>query len=139
MSVRAETYLLMRDLSARGLDMAYEDANTLRRAQITLRRWAEAECGNSNDYASWAIERDEETGIPYMVRHLYRTGGGNTEYVREKIADRERGALRRVAEVCKRYGAHYYHQGDPRGCALYVAAVPIPDNDYNRVGVACCV
>mgnify|MGYP001581465056 CR=1 FL=1 len=135
MSARQDTYQLMRDLSARGLDMSFEDANTLRRAQLTLRRWGELECGDSDQYASYAIERDEETGKPY--RTVYRHDRNGRE--RYAIPDREAGALRRVAEVCKRYGAHYYHQGDPRGCALYVAPVPLPDNDYNRVGVACCV
>jgi len=41
-----------------------------------------------------------------------------------------------VATICKRLGAHFYHQGDPRGCALYVSAEPIKDNDYTRASRA---
>ena len=47
-----------------------------------------------------------------------------------------RGALRRVADVCERLGLHFYHQGDPRGCSLYVDNEPIPDNNYTRA-IAC--
>jgi hypothetical protein len=106
------------------------DAGILRRAALTLHRWAEEECGNSNDYASWAIERDEATDVPYRVWYPHQ---GKT--TRTRIPDRERGALRRVADLCARYGLHYYHQGDPRGCALYVSPEPLTHNNYNR-GVA---
>ena len=137
MTARAETYQLMRDLERHphGLHaITFEDANALRRAQITLRRWAELECGDGDQWKSWAIERDEETGIAYMA--TYPHDGKRRAY---RIPDREAGALRRVAEVCARYGAFYYHQTDPRGCALYVSAQPIPGNDYNRQAVACAV
>lgn len=65
---------------------------------------------------------------------------------RRPIADRERGALRRLAAIMaprkRRFVA--YHQGDPRGCALYI--VPrkeIPagtslESVYNR-GLAICI
>jgi len=136
-TARAETYQLMRDLERHPCGIpaiTFEDANTLRRAQITLHRWAELECGYGNDYRSWAIERDEQTGIAYMA--TYPHDGTRSAY---RIPDRERGALARVAAVCARYGAFYYHQTDPRGCALYVSSKPIPDNDYNRQAVACAV
>lgn len=137
MSARSETYQLMSDLGARGLSMSFEDVNTLRRAQLTLHRWDELECGDSNEYASWAIERDETTGAPYMVRYIHDRNAPITPR-RQRIPDREAGALRRVAAICAKYGAHYYHQGDPRGCALYVGPEPLPDNNYTR-GVAICV
>jgi hypothetical protein len=54
-----------------------------------------------------------------------------------KIPDREKGALQRIAEICKRNGLHFYHQGDPRGCALYIAKEPLSDVYYHN-GVACC-
>lgn len=41
------------------LGIAYEDAQALRRIALTLRRWFELECGDGNDYGSWAIERDD--------------------------------------------------------------------------------
>jgi hypothetical protein len=103
-----------------------------------LHRWGELECGNGNNYGSWAIERDENgEGAPFMVHHHYRHGNGKDWTSRIKIADREAGALRRVAEICKRHGLHFYHQTDPRGCALYVSNEPLPDHNYTH-GVAVC-
>ena len=117
-------------LLAQRLGIPIEDANILRRAQLTLHRWAELECGDGNDYASWAIERDETTDKPYMCRYPH-----DGKMHRSPVADREAGALRRVAEVCKRNSLHFYHQTDPRGCALYVAREPLTGSNYNR-GVA---
>src|SRR3990167_10385477 len=109
MTARNDTYALMQQLGARGLNPTFDEANTLRRAQLTLHRWAEMECGDGNDHASWAIERDEVTQIPYFVTYPH-----NGPVRRRRIADKEAGALRRVAEVCERIGAHFYHQTDPR-------------------------
>ena len=106
-----------------------EDARTLRRASLTLHRWAEGECGDGNDFASWCIVRDED-GKTY--REVYPHTG---KMRRSRIPDRERGALRRVAEVCAARGWHFYHQGDPRGCALYVSTSPLGDTNYSN-GVA---
>jgi hypothetical protein len=128
MTARQDTYDLIRDLEARGLSITFEDANALRRAALTLHHWAEAECGDGNDYASWAIERDETTGIPYRCVYFHDRNGVE----RTRIPDREAGALRRVAEVCKRIGAHYYHQTDPRGSALRIDREPIPSDAYTR-------
>lgn len=134
MSARQDTYGLLRSLHANGIEAAtYDDAHALRRAQLTLRRWAERECGDTGDHASTAIERDEETGKPYHVVYMH----SENKPRRYAIPDRERGALARVAAICARIGAHYYHQGDPRGCVLYVAREPLTDTAYNR-GVACC-
>jgi len=131
MTARDNTRNLMAQLGRRDIFLSFDDANTLRRAQITLRRWAEQECGDANEYASWGIERDESTGHPYMCR--YANNGKNNRW---RIPDREAGALRRVADVCKRNGLHFYHQTDPRGCALYVDRERLPENDYTR-GIAC--
>ena len=109
------------------------DANTLRRAEKTLSRWSELECGDGNDHASWSIERDEVTDKPHMVTHPHT---GKTR--RHAVPDRERGAIKRVAALCERLGLHYFHQTDPRGCSLYVAAVELTDNNYSSLGVACC-
>lgn len=127
----------MHDAQARGISLSFEDANTLRRAELTLQRWAELECGDGNDWGSWAIERDEDTGVPYMVRHHYTHGKGKDWVSRTRIPDREAGALRRIKAICDAHGLHYYHQSDPRGCALYINSEPMPDFDYSR-GVACC-
>src|SRR3990167_2858202 len=152
MSARNDTISLQYRLFNAGVtSITFDDANTLRRAELTLQRWHELECGDGNNYGSWAIERDDNgdgppfmvhhhyrhgDGPPFMVHHHYRHGNGADTVTRTRIADREAGALRRVAAICKRLCAHYYHQGDPRGCALYVSAKPI--NGGNR-GVACCV
>ncbi len=135
MTARQATYGLMQQLGARGINLSFDEANTLRRAEKVLQRWAEQECGDSNDYKSWAIERDEKTDIPYMVEHMHVEARGHDS--RYRIADREAGALRRVKAICQAHGLHFYHQTDPRGCALYVSNEPLPDHNYTR-GVACC-
>ncbi len=131
-SARSDTYSLIASLAHKGIYCSFEQANTLRRAQLTLHRWAELECGDGNDYASWSIERDDETGLPYFCRYPH-----SGKMTRSRVPDREKCALKRVASVCAEIGAHYYHQTDPRGCALYVGAEPLTDSYYNR-GVACC-
>lgn len=98
------------------------DAVALRRIAMTLHRWAELECGDSNNHGSWAIERDDNgDGAPYMVHHVYRHGAGKDFTRRIRIADRERGALKRLAVIMARYPTlATYHQTDPRGAALYI-------------------
>lgn len=135
MSARNDTLALMGHLNRNGIAADFDDANTLRRAQIALHRWAELECGDSNAGASWAIVRDEQSGIPYRCVYYHRGGNESRRY---RIADKEAGALRRIAAICKRLNAYWYHQTDPRGCALYVSAEPIKDNDYTR-GIACSI
>jgi hypothetical protein len=123
------------------LNIGYEDLNALLKAERTLHRWCELECGDSNNYKSWAIERDEETDIPYMVEymHVQASPGGslysNNNTYRTRIPDREKATLKRIAAICERLGLHYYYQTDPRGCALYVSREPIVDNNYSN-GVA---
>lgn len=103
------------------LGISREDAESLRRISMTLRRWFERECGDSNSYGSWAIERDEETDKPYLIHHLYRHGQGKDSVSRTPIADRENGAKKRLAKIMERYPTlTAYVQGDPRGCSLYI-------------------
>jgi len=118
-------------LTRRGVAVTFAQAATLRKAERTLHRWAEQECGDGNDFASWAIERDETTGKAYKA--VYPHNGPARRYA---IADSEKGALKRVQAVCKAIGAHFYHQTDPRGVALYVAAEPLTDQTYSSRGVA---
>ena len=95
------------------------DAESLRRISMTLRRWHELECGNSNEHCSWAIERDgdEPDSQPYEVRHVFR----DNRTIRIPVADRETGARKRLAAIMARYPTlQAYVQGDPRGAALYV-------------------
>jgi hypothetical protein len=107
-------------LTRAGID--YDDALALRRIAMTLQRWHELECGDSNSYGSWAIERDGNgDGPPYMVHHHYRHGAGKDTVSRTKIPDRESGAKRRLAAIMARYPSlGFYIQGDPRGAALYI-------------------
>ena len=115
-----------------GISLSFDAANALRRAELTLQRWSEQECGDSGPSSSWAIERDEKTGLPYHA--TYPHNGPRRAY---RIPDREAGALRRVQAVCAQAGLHYFHQTDPRGCALYVSNEQLNDTNYTR-GVSCC-
>jgi hypothetical protein len=105
------------------IGIGFNDALYLRRIAMTLHRWFELECGDGNDNGSWAIERDDETEIPYFVHHHYlRDRGENYNYItRRKIPDREKGARKRLAKIMARYPNHWaYVQTDPRGAPLYV-------------------
>ncbi len=93
-----------------------QDAFALRRISMTLHRWHELECGDGNDYASWAIERDEKTDKPYMVTYPH-----DGESRRRLVPDREKGARKRLAAIMARYPSLVaYVQTDPRGAALYI-------------------
>lgn len=91
------------------------------------------------------LERSGLTGISFddvnylrkCQRTLHRsaTEGGAPNKVKARNRSR---ALSRIAEVCKRNGLHFYHQTEPRGCALYVAREPLTDQNYSSAGVACC-
>jgi len=118
-------------LHIRGIDVSEAQANALRRAEKVLLRWSAQECGNSDKYKSWAIERDEMTDKPFICIYPYQ--GESRRY---PIADREKGALARVAAVCKAAGLYFYHQGDPRGVSLYVSNAEMTDSNYSSVGVA---
>ena len=113
-----------------GQPMSLGEAAVLRRAAMTLHRWAELECGDGNDYASWGIERDDETGKPFMARYPHTGSATKT-----RIPDREAGALKRVAALCAWCGWYFYHQTDPRGAALYVSTEPLTGSNYTQ-GVA---
>ena len=132
MDAREKTFDLQRAAEGHGFRLSFDDAQTLRRAELTLHRWSEGECG---DVAGNLIERDDETGKPYISSE-WGARWGLRARTRRPIPDRERGALRRVADVCERLGLHFYHQGDPRGCSLYVDNEPIPNNNYTRA-IAC--
>ena len=121
----ARTDLLNR-LSALGFTAGESEA--LIRIERTLHRWSEEECNGT-------IQRDGERGDG-PPRRWYETRTG--EHVKGSIiADREAGALRRLAKIVAarndwgrrtlgRRGraklpiVEAYIQGDPRGCALYI-------------------
>ena len=111
------------------------DADALRRIEMTLQRWGERECG---DGSNWCIERDEETGKPYNVYH------GEGKPRRYLVPDREKGALRRLAKLLEAHPDYIaYHQGDCRGCNVYVIRKDAiqPGEDVGSVytrGIAAC-
>ena len=111
------------------LGIQAKDAQDFRRDSMTLRRWFERECGDSNNFASWAVERDPDTDIPYLVTYPY-----NGKERRRRIPDREKGARKRIAERCERLGLKYYIQTDCRGLALYLSREEINEQNYNSVG-----
>jgi hypothetical protein len=105
------------EIMSRLLDagIRYADACTLRRISMTLSRWGELECGTEQG----AIERDEATGKPYFTyADLMDKHGKRKRY---PVPDREKGALKRLSAIMAQYpGLSAYHQGDPRGAALYI-------------------
>jgi hypothetical protein len=101
------------------LGFTYEEAVSLRRAEMTLQRWGEELCNGT-------IQRDEKTEKPFRIYGNYIQA--NDPRSVHFIADREAGALRRVMAICGARNARIkehdcvlpYHQTDPRGCALYL-------------------
>jgi hypothetical protein len=86
-----------------------EDAKTIRRISMTLRRWYEHECNG-------AIQRDGDRGDGLPFWH-------NTDTGRKicRVPDRERGALKRLEKIMASYpNLKPYIQSDPRGCSVYL-------------------
>jgi hypothetical protein len=131
------TYNFDRLLSA---GISYPDAVSLRRISMTLHRWHELECGDGNNYASWCISRGKKTdgvfeyddnGKPFLERHPHTSS--KAQYT--PIADRERGAMKRLAAIMAGYpNLTAYVQGDPRGASLYIGE-HLTDSNYNN-GIA---
>lgn len=86
-----------------------DTADKLRRIEMTLHRWAEAECNGE-------IQRDGDDGDGKPRRYY----GPNMDRS-YPIADREAGALKRLAAIMQTL-PHLvaYNQTDPRGCAMYL-------------------
>lgn len=158
MSTQKRKFELFARLQALGF--TYEEAVSLRRIEMTLQRWGELECGTD----AGCVERDETTGKP-MYRPAGYNAGGNRGWVESRaypIADREAGALKRLARIVadrnERYntGEHRlpnqevtaYHQGDCRGCNLYLltreqltdkqTGTALPVDQYYTRGLAVC-
>ena len=123
-----DTHEMLNRLTNAGIKS--EDAFALRRISMTLHAWDEAECGNDRG----CIERDEETGKPYWTSAMSDR--------RWKIADRERGALKRLQAIMVRYpDMTAYHQSDCRGAALYIVRnADLPEgcniDSYYSIGIA---
>jgi hypothetical protein len=116
MTTKAERLIRLAQAATR-YGLSAEHLEKLLRAEETLHRWAELECGDSGPFASWAIERDEETDKPFRVVYPHSGPSYHTP-----IRDREAGAKRRVAAILTHYPELCaIYQGDPRGCALRIA------------------
>ncbi len=140
MSKKAERIAFFyRSLGSMGI--SYPDIDALRRIEMTLSRWSELECGTDAGH----IERDEKTGKPRFFNARARFIQANDPRAYSIIPDREAGALKRLAVIMKRYPKlAAYHQGDPRGCSLYVypknklKAGQSIDSYYSSYGIAVC-
>lgn len=121
-----------------------DTADKLRRIEMSLHRWAEAECNGEiqrGDDEVVSLNTLEQPCASCKVRkgRSHRsdcTGGNHTlttipgkprRYYGPNmdrsypVADREAGALKRLAKIME--GLPHlvaYHQTDPRGCALYL-------------------
>jgi hypothetical protein len=138
MNARLKNEVLAMMFEARGITvsrwgdapgLAIAEINELRRAQMTLHRWGEGECNGD-------IQRDENTGRPFHVHGYHAAQGGRWIETRYPIADREAGALRRIANICKARSLYFFHQTDPRGVSLYIAAEPLTQENYSSRGIA---
>lgn len=104
------------------LGFTADEAESLRRISMTLRRWHEMECGIDHG----CVERDEETGKTYWLSSV--TGK------RFSTPDLETGAKKRLAKILSARNERSnrlcnlnvpepvstYIQTDPRGAALYI-------------------
>ena len=119
MNAKERHFRLVSRLQSAGF--SYDEAETLRRIEMTLSRWGEHECNGT-------IQRDDENGKP---RRYYETRNG--DIIRGSVVpDRERGALKRLDAIMDSHKEYIaYHQGDPRGCALYV----VPKSELARTGM----
>ena len=102
------------------IGIGYDDAQRFRRIAMTLHNWHEQECGTEHGH----IERDETTGKP--------TWHNAWNENRWPMADREKGALKRLASLMGKY-PHLmeYVQTDPRGASLYLLRRTDLDGDLN--------
>ena len=125
-------------LEALGFSQA--EAETLRLISRTLSRWAERECNGE-------VEVDDN-GKAWSVSQGYAPSWKVSRYITQ---NREAGALRRLGKIMEAHPSlTYYHQGDPRGAALYIVNLDAKvgdeatweylqthslDSVYNSVGV----
>lgn len=100
-----------------GIGIDLDDAFEIRRIAMTLRRWYEQELGSElpSKNGSSSIERHEKDK-PYLVTHF-----DNGVIHRRLIADKEKGALKRLKAIEERYPWHmFYVNTDCRGPSVYV-------------------
>ena len=135
MTASEKDWTLARRFWSRGINQIDRDhCRTLRRAELTLHRWHELECGLDNGYGSTIIvERDGLTNKPIVSIHTAR--GVVAQY---NTPDRKTGAINRVKSLCDSLGLYFFVQTDPRGASLYVSDTPINYCNYTN-GICCCI
>jgi hypothetical protein len=119
-----------------GIVLSLRQARILRLAEKTFNEWDVKRCGWSTtgrEGASSSLVRGrmvegsfeyDDEGDPYIEKHPNISL--KTSY--RRIDDEERRMIGWVEQVCAEYaeseGAplQYFHQGDPRGCSLYIGA-----------------
>lgn len=125
------------------LGFSREETDKLRRIERTLQHWGELECGTGDGNRTVSVERDEETGKPFR-RVQFRSHSGRWIDRRSHINDYEKGALKRLARImASRPHLTAYHQGDCRGCNLYILRPEdlLSGHDINSIytrGLAVC-
>lgn len=84
--------------------------NQLRRAEMALHSWAEKECNGQ-------IQFDEEKG-----KHILYLNDEYGDFTIPTcyINDSEAHYLKEAKRHAKAAGLRVYHQGDPRGCQIYL-------------------
>ncbi len=118
------------------MGFSFGEAQTLRRIEMTLHRWAEHECNGNIQREGDASDGKPRWYSDYAINHESSPKG-------HRIADRERGALKRLGNMMEAHPDFVaYHQGDPRGCALYIVSKSdVGDGDISSLytrGVAAC-
>lgn len=133
MTKREALRLTQQENTLLSLGFTREEAEQLRRISMTLHAWHERECGTDGG----CIERDDATQKPYWL--------DSRTMRRHSIADREKGARKRLATIFNTRNARVcdcgwkegddtghetecpsrlpvtaYVQTDPRGAALYI-------------------
>ena len=120
-----EQYILI----ANKLEISFAHVMLFRRKSMALRRWYERECGDSDNYKSWCIERDPKTDKPLLCVYPYT---GIPRF--SPIADREKGARKAIAKLCEQLNLFHFVQTDCRGLALYLSREELTDTNYNQKG-----
>src|SRR5258706_2362538 len=116
------------------LGITYADAESLRLISMTLHRWHELECGDGNNYGSWAIVRGakiklkdeterchgwrfehDDDGAAFL-EHYHYLHVRREEYVTYlSLSDCERDVLKQLIVIIARYPElASYVQTDPR-------------------------
>jgi len=125
MKARQKISMLRSKLLNRNIALDFDDVASLRRAEMTLHRWAEHECNGE-------IERNEDSNVPMRV--WFDSNWKRHEY---KIADRESGAFKTIRKICEANRINWFYQPDPRGCQLFISSMPLDETNYSH-GVAVC-